>query len=573
MIDYESLDPTELRELKVKALRDIWAFADLIDFRGGKESFYQLHRDMTEMNCKTQHMVETKREWRRRIFLIPREHRKSTVNTVLYSLWRVYRNPNIRIVIMCNVKELALDMIREMRSYFEDDDLKEWVWNSRPHIKGNLIPRLRTASSNYKRSADGNDSEDAKVIWTAYALQVVRDLKDKQPTIQALSVGMKPTGKHCDLVIFDDIVDWDNSRTPELAEKVRRSAAEIESVVTKKAERVTICPGFQEWVGNEILINGTRYYEYDYYSGIVGNSEEEQRERLAIRRYSAMVLDVYKNGVDNSDGYICPEILDEEVERDLLESESITLREWYAQYRNKIINEDSQTFDTNMIRVVYHTDYVRTSQQAMCNFIDRQEQTENGPMVYPIRLHMFCDLATGKRSSDDSVVTVGGWDEKQRLHAVDMMAGKFPPNQFFGKIMHLADKWGITIVNYEGGVGYQDSFKDSLMNWLKLNEKRILFANGIPVRRDIDKTERIRIALEPLVKLGSICVSSHIWVHQPLKLEFARFNLDLSRRKDNCLDTLEMLATNTKPMMRRELRENRDVGKHVAYNTLFGGTR
>lgn len=559
-------------DIKVRALTDIWAFADLIDFRGGAQNFYQLHYDMAELNCANQTMAETKREYRRRIFLIPREHRKSTVNTILYTLWRVYRNPNIRIIIGCNVKELALDMIREMRAYLEDDDLVNTVWNDRPHIAGPLIPKLTNASSNYKKHSY-TESTDSKVIWTAWALQVVRDLKDKQPTIQALSVGMKPTGKHCDLVVFDDIVDWNNSKSEVLAKKVQRWAHDIESVVTKKPVWQNICDGFGEWVGNEILINGTRYYYWDFYSKYVGNSEEEMKVRIAKTRYSAMVLDVYKNGKDNSDGYICPEIFDEEVERDLRETDSITKREWYAQFRNKIIAEEDASFKTDNIRLIFPSNYRSTHVPSLINFIDTTKPTETGYEVFPIRLYMAVDLAVSQSSrADNRAITVGGWDELRRLHVVDGAADKWDADKFYEQIHRLADKWNLTFVYYEAGVGYQDSFDHSFRTWQQLHNKRTLVPQKMPVVRTVAKSRKIEMALQPLLASDSLCISSVLWNHTRLSFELENFDVSSISNEDNMLDTIVML-TNTHPMISRAIRDSKDLGRHVTLNRMFGGTR
>lgn len=559
-------------DIKVQALRDIWAFADLIDFRGGAQNFYQLHRDMAEMNCLAQTMSVTRREYRRRIFLVPREHRKTTVNTVLYTLWRIYRNPDIRIIIMCCVKELALDMIREVKTYLEDPELIRTVWNDRPHIDGALIPRLATPQSNYKRAEYETEAEDRKVIWTAWAIQVNRFLKDKQPTLQALSVGMRPTGKHCDVVIMDDIVEWDNSRTPELAAKVQKSAHEIESVVTKKAEWVDICPGFGEWVGNEVIINGTRYYKWDFYSKYVGNSKEEQGKRLAKTGYSGMILDIYVNGVDNSDGYICPELFDAEVEFDLRERESITKREWYAQFRNIIISEQEQAYDSKSVRLIFPTNYRSTRLPGLVNFIDAEKPTENGYETFPVRLWLTVDLAISKKKrADNRAIGVGGWDELRRLHLVDAAAGQWSPEELYSEIHRLADMWNITIIHYETGVGMQGSFDHAFRTYNELHKLRTLVPAGLPVARTISKSRKIDLMLQPLIASRSLCVNSKVWQHTPFGHELEEFDPNKDTNQDNILDCLHMISQSS-PMYSRE-QSVKDYGRHTYLNTMYGGVR
>lgn len=574
MIAYANMDEDELYELSLRALRDIWAFADLINFRGGSKNFYQLHRDMAELNCRNQKMRHTERAYRRRMFLIPREHRKSTVNTVLYSLWRIYRNPDIRIIIGCNVKELALDMVREIRTYLEDEELGEYVWNNRPHISGPMIPRLTKASNNYKKHSY-TEANDGKITWTAMGLQVNRPMIDKQPTLQALSVGMRPTGKHCDLVIFDDIVDWVNSDSPEKAERVvRRWAMDIESVVTKKAIYTEISPGFSEWVGNEIVVNGTRYYEWDWYAHHVGNSREEQEQRLGVTGWSAMVMDIYVNGVDSGGGYICPEIFGDEEEKDLKHSETLTPRVWAAQYRNIVISESTASFKVDNIKVVFPTNYQKTAQPTICNFVNTEEVSPaGGYQVYPIRLYMMVDLAASMRSTADKrAVSVGGYDEKRRLHIVESKAGIWTPEELFTHIYTFAEKWNLYMVHYEGGVGLQEYFGTTLSYWLKLKDYRHISPIPIPVLRTVSKEKRIELTLSPLIESGNLYVNSHVWVHSDLKGEIKFFNTASKRNQDNTLDTIEMLGR-TSPISSSYRTQKNPMYHTQPINKRFGGVR
>jgi len=573
MIDYETIDSQELKKLKVKELRDISAFCDLINFRGGSQNFYALHREMAEINCKNQTMRDTKYEYRRKLFLIPREHFKSTVNTILYTLWRIYRNPDISIIIGCNVKELATDMIREIRQYLEDPELTEYVWNVRPHIQGNLIPRLRNAASNYKRLAGITEAEDTKVIWTAWALQVVRRLKDKQPTLQALSVGMSPTGKHCDLVIFDDIVNWDNSESLIKARRVQRWAHDIESVVTKRPQYVEISTGFSEWVGNEILINGTRYYSWDFYSKYVGNDDKSRESALRKTRYTVLEKDIYVNGKNKDDGYICPEIFGEEEEQNLLATGSVTKREWYAQFRNKIISEDHSPLHADSVKLIFPGNYRRTNEPGITNFVDTDKPIATGYEVFPIRLHLVVDLAIStSASADNRAIVVGGVDELRRLHIVDGQTGKWSIEIFYDLIHKMALKWNLNAVTYESGVGLQDAFYSGFHNWCLLHKKAVLAIRKSPINRRMSKTEKLVFVLSPIIDAGNLLVNSLTWQHSNLRNELDLFDIHSLHNDDNFLDCIEMIAR-TAPSLRREYRDDTQYGRNITINTMFGGCR
>ncbi len=104
-------EPTH--QQRIDALFDIWVFCDLINFRGGRKSFGKFHNELTDFLTQTQRTEDT--ENRRRLILAPRGHLKSTVCSVLYVLWRIYRNPDIRILVGTNLKRLSRSFIRELR--------------------------------------------------------------------------------------------------------------------------------------------------------------------------------------------------------------------------------------------------------------------------------------------------------------------------------------------------------------------------------------------------------------------------------------------------------------------------
>ena len=98
----------ESSDLSVRALTDMKAFAELIKFHGGWGSFGECHSELVDFVTTPQ--VNTNAQQKlafqgdeaeahlRRLILMPRGHLKSTIGTILYTLWRIYRNPNIRIM-------------------------------------------------------------------------------------------------------------------------------------------------------------------------------------------------------------------------------------------------------------------------------------------------------------------------------------------------------------------------------------------------------------------------------------------------------------------------------------------
>jgi predicted phage terminase large subunit-like protein len=570
------------RELKLRALEDIWAFCDLIDFRGGSGTFYSLHREMAAFNCRNQTEPKTCREYRRRLFLVPREHRKSTVNTVLYILWRMYRNPNIRILIGTNVKDLATEFVTEIRAYLEDEELQDEVWNSRPHIAGRMVPVINRQAEYYKRrktayvEIDDSDEDDAdyrKVIWSNWKLRLVRTLKAKEPTLTALSVGMRTTGKHYDLVILDDIVDQENSITPEKANKIMVWGNMLESVVTKKAELMQISPGFSEYVGNEIVINGTRYFHHDYYAKFVGNSEEERHDRLAKTRYSAFIRSVYKNGVDESDGWLCPEIYDDAVDQDMRDSMTDMMSVYYAQFHNKIVVPENAVIHSSMLRYYFST-HVEPAPHGTIRYYDpeRVDPVSKAPQCFVVRLYMTVDLAgTTTRRSDRSAIAVGGLDELNRMIVPDLRAGKWRPSEIVQHVHELAKKWKLNAVYIETG-GFQGTFLETMRDSFKKPGNQVLVLREYKPSSGLGKKAEIEAALSPLLENGMLIVAPHI-KHTPLIEEMDTIG-QIASAHDDCLDVLKMLKHVATPTPRANP-DGSSVyrARHVVINQVTGGCR
>lgn len=568
------------KENKIKALHDIWMFADIIKFWGGRESFYPLHYEMAEFNCLPQHSATTSLQLRRRLFLVPREHRKSTVNTVLYGMWRLYRNPNLRILIGTNVEGLGKSFITEIRAYFEDEELQETVWNNRPHIEGRMIPTL-SKRENYNRrgraknSEEYDESEDivGKVVWTNYKIQLVRTKKMKEASIEVRSVGQKATGYHYDICILDDIVDFTNSNTTTKAKKVSQFGNDLLNVVTKKAIWEQVSPGFSEWVGNEFVINGTRYEDYDYYSKYVGNTAEEEEARLEITGYRKFPkTSVWVNGVDNSDGYICPEIHDEEVDKDLranLDHEKI----YWAQYHNKIVPDSGEiAIQMEQFKWVDPRGYAHRLHN-VAQYVDWGEQVNGIPARYDFPLIMVIDLAISQRSTADRFVAgVGGIDIKQRLHIPDIVSGRMRVAKQCQVVNEMAKQWGVFMVYVETGVGYQDAFIDALRDSFKEPGNIPLVIKQAPALRT-NKLEAIEATLSPLLDNKLVYISNNAKKSSAVVSEIKDWRRTVTA-KDDCLEVIHKIKLYSIPAVgKRGDGTSLSSARHLTVNKMYGGVR
>lgn len=167
---------------------------------------------------------------KRIIELAPRSHAKSQTHTVNYLTWEIYRNPNIRAVIASNTASMASAFSREIRERIETE----------PNLT-HLMPTDRQAK------------------WTDAEFKVQRTLVDRNQTITTTGANSSILSKRCDIIVCDDIIDEENSRTPNQRERVKTWFYK------------TLLP-ILEPHGKLILV-GTRWHGADLYGEILGLKE------------------------------------------------------------------------------------------------------------------------------------------------------------------------------------------------------------------------------------------------------------------------------------------------------------
>lgn len=574
---------------KVKALTDIKVFAELISFQGGWSKFGTIHKKLAGFvtapqvakPCVELRKSKTSLNYnRRRLLLMPRSHLKSTVCSVLYVLWRIYRNPNIRILVGCNLKELSESFIRELRQYLEDPELQERVWNKRPHISGRLIPVMDAAGRkrrSQKSETEETETEDKKLKWTSTALQVLRSQKLKEPTVLATSVGTRVTGQHYDVLIADDIVDFDNCSTPQKIAKTFGWVMDMESVIDPPREVVFGKVGaveFKETVGDEVVVLGTRYDNGDYYDYLM--------EHMRELEYRVFVRNIYRNGQnyvrsarteeeyqkikrqwrvgDNSKGYIWAEKYNDEYVKRLKARTNTSARRWASQYLNVIMSVEEQVLNVEKVR------YFRS---ASC--ISKENGTveirlagETRPRV--LKPFMCVDpAASTKETADNTSICVGGADDERNLFIIDTRTGKFTPNQTIEHIYELAEKWRLYSVSVETngvGAGLPYGIKDR-EKWSRPLIVREHRSTG-------NKKERIEARLQPLMENGKLYLADWMATNTIINDEFTFFPRETA--KDDFLDSVDMVCQIAFPTP-RSFKGKGTVTPKLTVNRKYGGTR
>ncbi len=122
-----------------------------------------------------------------RSYTVTHNSQTLSVGRVLFELGR---NPNTRVVIVSNTVTQAQKLVKSIAGYIQrSDELKE------------IFPKLKP---------------NAMGPWTLSQLAVERKGQPKDPSVQATGVHGSIVGARIDLLVLDDVLDYENVRTPGL---------------------------------------------------------------------------------------------------------------------------------------------------------------------------------------------------------------------------------------------------------------------------------------------------------------------------------------------------------------------
>lgn len=514
-----------------KSLYDLWEFMDLISFHGGTASFDPIHKKLVYFLSAPQlpdkYRKQPREHYLKRFVMMHRSGFKSTI-IVAYTLWRIYRNPNIRVLYNSCDKALSQAFLREITQYLEDSELQENVWNNRPHIKGVLVP-IVPADKRLGRQQYDKDMYASiiaqKTIWTQDAIQVIRPEILKEPTVSVTSANRADTGMHYDLIVNDDLVNFMNSSSRDKAQKVFIQAADMLSVLDpfKESKAGTLT----EQLGREIIVTGTPYYRWDYNVYLHDNAD-----RLG---YTKFIHNIYVNGIDSSDGYTCPTRFNDEYVKTLRFEiiQARGMKAWAAQYLLKTLDDERTVFTENTVVKLPSTSIKIQPGGAARITIDGD--------VYDIRLYSALDPAcSDSPTANHSALVIGNILPTGDLVIVGGFKEKHTPNKLIKRCYSIWGQYGVYRASVEVPPGLGINLLE-LFTLLRPGSTRILLAPYLPRG---DKNSRIVYALDPFIGKNTpykLYIAEHLYDY--LTDEINLFDPDSKDNDDDFMDAVHILAT------------------------------
>ncbi len=207
------------------------------------EYFFNRYSEWT-LAPHSRHFVEQALGREAVLLNVPPRHAKSEIFSVWLPLWHIARNRDVQILLISKTLDQALKFTREMAEHLEGNDkLIEDFGRFQPDSK----------------SAPWSPSTGRFMVAGRKRQSLSGDL-----TIMARGAGQKVYGFAADLIIADDVVDEENSETPESRRKLERW---FHNIVETRLQ-----PDAPTWVV------GTRFHEDDLYGHLASLTDDPLEE-------------------------------------------------------------------------------------------------------------------------------------------------------------------------------------------------------------------------------------------------------------------------------------------------------
>jgi predicted phage terminase large subunit-like protein len=403
------------------------------------------HLDMCQF-IEGRHLEEDDREVKPfKLCEMPRGTLKSTAITVGYSIQRIVKNRNIRILILNAVFDNAKKFLDEIKGHFEGNQILTGLYGGE-----------------YGGFVDNKN-------WRAEEIKVLgRTVNYKEPTISLGSPGVLKTGMHYDLIIMDDLVDDLNTRTKEGMDEIIK--------VYK------LCLALLQPDG-EIVVIGTRWHFNDLYNYI----EKNERHRF----------NVYKRSCYREDGSL---LYPQKLTKQYLEDQKKTFGPYLfsCNYLNDPVDEEAAYFKKSWFR--YYT--IANGYFIPDSRLEEGQQTKSQTFysIEQMNLTLAIDPSSGV-GRDYTGITVCATDPEKRVFVLEAYRKKLNHTKLIDLIFEYQEKYP----EIKTGIEYasmQITLKHALHDAMQRRE-RYFYIKGFETTFVKSKDSRVKSLVYPF-EMGQI---------------------------------------------------------------------
>ena len=321
------------------------------------------------------------------LMLVPRNHYKSSICTISYPIWRGVRNPNETGLIITNTARNALKFGTRIRD----------TWEGNPFIR-NWWPHLRPEFSSR---------------WNKEEMTLPRTQDHPEATWTFAGWDTRVTSGHWDYIIFDDLVDEETFKNPELMQKlIERFEQRISGLLRPPVHKRTVLVVMNHWSPIDLacyILNKHKEFKVYY--------------RQAIEDSKPIFPEKYDLGW-------------------LLRKQEIDPYTFANQYMN---NPADESISEN--KLVWLQKYKRLE-----NGLKLPEQyNDNGnPTVVPIgKMNIYAAVdprhslstTTSEKLTSRNAIVVAGIDAQDRRYVLAEYAARSAPEELLKKMLEIHREW------------------------------------------------------------------------------------------------------------------------------------
>jgi hypothetical protein len=328
------------------------------------------------------------RDHKQMVVMASVEHAKTQHIAVGGALHALGTDPSLRVAIVANSGTQSGKTLSSLRRHIEDNPLVRDVF---PDLK---------------------PSERDQDPWHNTALTVNRTTFSKDPSVQAVGVQGRLLGSRLDLIIVDDVLDFENTRTPEM---IQKTVDWFDSTVLSRLTDE-----------GRVWVIGTPWHPEDLLHILA------RRPGWHMRKYGAVL-----NPKDSPDKWIprWPAQFSQKRLRKI--HAGMTPLNFARSYLCEARTDEASRFDEAWI-----DDALKAGRGL--HFVKRRPLDVNGR---PMPCFTGVDLSVGKKSTSDlsSIFTVG-IDHRNRRRVCEIQSGRWTAPDVLAKLKSVYERFGSIVV-------------------------------------------------------------------------------------------------------------------------------
>ena len=366
------------------------------------------------------------------VVLAPRNHAKSTDFSIIYPSWEIGNRPQVRIIIVSSAASQSQAFLRSIKYLIEDEP-------NYFNIFGNLKP-------------------DRPEKWTEREVIVNRPItKEKDPTVSTLGAGGAILSKRADIIICDDILNKENTRTPEQRQKLKEWFTDVLMPVLEPngGRFIWVSTAFNlEDLSHDLFKDPTVDVKIKYRAIL----NEAIRQDL-WQQYSDLL---WAEGKKSADEFY------KNNEKEMIEGSQVL---WTDRFNYKKLFDERISLGTRSFNLMYQneaisdeTAVIREAWVEQCKDESRRLVDRFNQSVYDISIQIVtqgADLAISESEmANETVITTLGLTKDNKIILLNGIGGRWSPGEIRANIKGQNDRFSPAVILVENNAFQASMVRD-----------------------------------------------------------------------------------------------------------------